>query len=156
MRLFCSKYEFHDDLLDWNKIVNLCWTSLYGAQISFGFRLYELTKSLKMERGNQNPQTEEGQTTKWHRYSVAVDHFMVVKLSKWCLQPKPLVTLGSVASFLAENLYQGNHGRNHKLWKIRSTKKYNILHMMYMYIVRYTRHVWKYQRGNQKSQIKEG
>ena len=29
----------------------------------------------------------------------------------------PKGTLGSVASLLAATLYQGNHDRNHKLWK---------------------------------------
>jgi hypothetical protein len=40
----------------------------------------------------------------------------------------PKGTLGSVASLLAATLYQGNPGRNHKLWNIVSTERY-ILHM---------------------------
>ena len=36
----------------------------------------------------------------------------------------PKATLGSVASLLAATLYQGNPGRNHKLWKIGSTERY--------------------------------
>ena len=40
----------------------------------------------------------------------------------------PRGTLGSVASWLAAKLYQGNPDRNHKLWNIVSTERY-ILHM---------------------------
>jgi hypothetical protein len=36
----------------------------------------------------------------------------------------PIGTLGSVASFLAATLYQGNPDRNHKLWNIVSTERY--------------------------------
>jgi hypothetical protein len=45
----------------------------------------------------------------WHRYSITVNHVMVVtaKLSKWWL-------LGSVTSLIAATLYQGHHYRNHK------------------------------------------
>jgi hypothetical protein len=39
-------------------------------------------------------------------------------------------TLGSVVSFLAATLYQGNPDRNHKLWNIVSTARY-ILHMQF-------------------------
>jgi hypothetical protein len=45
---------------------------------------------------------------------------MTSNLPKW--------TLGSVASFLAATLYQGNPDRNHKLWNIVSSERY-ILHM---------------------------
>jgi hypothetical protein len=40
----------------------------------------------------------------------------------------PKGTLGSVASFLAATLYQGNPDRNHKVWNIVSFERY-ILHM---------------------------
>jgi hypothetical protein len=40
----------------------------------------------------------------------------------------PRGTLGSIASLLAANLYQGNSDRNHKLWNIVSSERY-ILHM---------------------------
>jgi hypothetical protein len=40
----------------------------------------------------------------------------------------PKGTLGSVASFLAATLYQGNPYRNHKVWNIVPFERY-ILHM---------------------------
>ena len=40
----------------------------------------------------------------------------------------PRGTLVSVASLLAETLYQGNLDKNHKLWYIISTERY-IIHM---------------------------
>jgi hypothetical protein len=36
----------------------------------------------------------------------------------------PKGILGSVASLLAATLYQGNPGRNHKLWNIVSSERY--------------------------------
>ena len=38
---------------------------------------------------------------------------------------KPIGTIGSIAFFLAATLHQGNPDRNHKLWNIRSTERYN-------------------------------
>jgi len=39
--------------------------------------------------------------------------------------------VGSVASLIAANLYQGNHDRNHKLWNIVLTDRYILnIHML--------------------------
>ena len=61
------------------------------------------------------------------RHSVIVNQDMVVAL-KFQIYDFNLTTgtLGSVASLLASTLYQGDHDRNHKLWNIVSTERYNI------------------------------
>jgi hypothetical protein len=41
------------------------------------------------------------------------------------LNSKPIGTIGSIAFLLAATLYQENPDRNHKLWNIRSTERYN-------------------------------
>jgi hypothetical protein len=50
------------------------------------------------------------------------------KIFEVMISTLPKGTLGSVTSLLAATLYQGNPGRNHKLWNIVSSERY-ILHM---------------------------
>jgi hypothetical protein len=61
---------------------------------------------------------------KWNIFVVICDH----KPYEAMTSTQPWGTLGSVASLLVATLYQGNLGRNHKLWNIASTERY-ILHM---------------------------
>jgi hypothetical protein len=44
------------------------------------------------------------------------------------ISTEPRGIIASVASLLAETLYQGNPDRNHKLWNLVSTER-DILHM---------------------------
>ena len=48
-------------------------------------------------------------------------HGGVRKIFEVMTSTLPKGTIGSVASFLAANIYQANYDRNHKLWNIVST-----------------------------------
>ena len=67
-------------------------------------------------------------------YSNIEQHDIIFKCgSSKCMSSEkslkiPRGTFGSVASLLAETLYQGNPDRNHKVWNIVSTERH-ILHM---------------------------
>jgi hypothetical protein len=86
-----------------------------------------LRRVWRYQSGNQNPYIEEEQTTQWPKENVRKDKKQSTKHThKTRVTRTPIKTgVTSVASLSAATVYQGYPDRNHKVWNIVSTERYN-------------------------------